>query len=200
MIQNREKRICPRSDGKLFATIEDLSFGLSKAVIINYNKMGAYIETNCPFRLGIEIYIGIKSSPYKSFVGKYECYRAKIIRQQKSLYTEQNYGYGIKYTFVDDIQNTKNQQYIVIKNLRKYLRKPYPFDISFILNNQLIEGSIKNISPDGAFIETQKSFSGGEIVKLHKLKDKNDNSKLVGKVVWHNANGIGIQFLKSNKT
>lgn len=199
MIQIREKRLCTRSDSKFLTTIENLSFGLFKAVMINCSEKGSYIETNYPILLGKEIYIGIKSSPYNFFSREYECCRAKIIRKQKSLYTSHNYGYGIKYTFVHDDQNIKNQRYIAIKNQRKYLRKPYPLDILFLLNNQLIEGSIKNISTNGAFIETQKSFSGGEIVKLYKLKIKNNNSKLIGKVVWHNANGIGIQFLKSNK-
>jgi len=200
MIQIRERRLDRRNDGQLLARIEDLSFGLIKTVMINFSQKGSYIETNFPLQPGKEIYIGIKNSPHHSFSDKYKCYRAKIIRRQKSLYSAYKYGYGIKYVFAHDVQNTKHQRFIAIKNLRKYLRKPYPLDILFLLNNELVEGSIKNISPNGAFIETQKSFSGGEIVTLNKLKKKNDNGKLMGKVVWHNAKGIGIQFLKFKKT
>jgi len=200
MIQIQEKRLNPRSYGKLIARIEDLSIGLIKTAMINSSNKGSYIETNCPFQLGKEIYIGIKSSLHQSSSGEYKCYRAKIIRKQKALYTGYKYGYGIKYVFVHDAQSTKPQRFTAIKNLRKYLRKPYPLDILFLFNNQLVEGSIKNISRTGAFIETQKSFSGEEIVKLYKLKKKNFNGELMGKVVWHNAKGIGIQFLKLKKT
>ena len=199
MNQIEEKRNSSRSSGILLAKIEDLSIGLIKAVIMNYSGKGSYIETNCPLQLGEEIYIGIISPPHHSSFGEYECYRATIIRRQKSLYTAYKYGYGIKYIFEHDVQNTKYQKFIPIKNLRKSLRKPYPLDIFFLFNNQLVEGSIRNISPNGAFIETQKSFSGGEIVELNKIKRKNDNGRLKGEVVWHNAKGIGIQFLNSKK-
>jgi Tfp pilus assembly protein PilZ len=195
MIQFEEKRISPRNTGELLARIEDLSIGVIKAILINYSEKGSYIETNCPLQLGEEIYIGIKSSPYHYSSGEYECYRATIIRRKKSLYAAYQYGYGIKYIFEHDVQNAKYQQFIPIKNLRKYLRKPYPLDILFFFNNQPVEGSIRNISPNGAFIETQTSFSGGEIIELDQIKRKNDNGRLNGKVVWYNAKGIGIHFL-----
>ena len=106
--------------------------GLIKAVMINFSEKGSYIETNCPLQLGEEIYIGIRSSHYHSSFGKYECYRATIILRQKSLYTAYKYGYGIEYIFEHDVQTTKYKKFIPIKNIRKYLRKPFLLDIIFL--------------------------------------------------------------------
>jgi len=199
MIQHQEKRLYPRNDGKLLTRIEDLNFGLIKAVMFNYSKTGSYIETNFLIQIGKKICIGIKSSPYKSFPGKYECYRAKIIHKQKSLDSAYKYGYGIRYVSEHDDLNARNQQLKTRKNLRKYPRKPYCLAILFLSDKQLVEGSIKDICPKGAFIETRKSFSGGELVTMDNLNKKKQNSKIIGKVVWHNPKGIGVQFLNVRK-
>ena len=98
-----------------------------------------------------------------------------------------------------DVQNTKHQRVMARKNLRKHPRKPFCLAILFLSNKQLVEGVIKNISLNGAFIETQESFSGGEIVMLDILNKKKHNVKIMGKVVWHNPKGIGIQFLNVRK-
>lgn len=199
MVQHQEKRLNTRSDDKLVTRIEDLSFGLIKAVTLNYSKTGSYIETNYPLQPGKEICIGIESSPSKSFSGKYACYRARIIRKQKSLYSAFKYGYGIRYLFGHDVQNTKHQRLMARKNLRKHPRKPFCLAILFLSNEQLVEGVIKDISLNGAFIETQESFSEGQIVTLDILNKKKHNVKIMSKVVWHNPKGIGMQFLNVRK-
>lgn len=199
MVQHQEKRLNTRSDGKLVTRIEDLSFGLIKAVMLNHSKTGSYIETNYPLQPGKEICIGIEGSPSKSFSGKYACYRARIIRKQKSLYSAFKYGYGIRYIFWHDVQNTKHQRLMARKNLRKHPRNPFCLAILFLSNEQLVEGLIKDISRNGAFIETQESFSGGQIVTLDILNKQKHNVKIMGKVVWHNPKGIGIQFLDVKK-
>ena len=200
MAQYQEKRLNTRSDGKLVTRIEDLSFGLIKAAMLNYSKTGSYIETNYPLQPGKEICIGIESSPSRSFSGNYACYRARIIRKQKSLYSAFKYGYGIRYIFWHDVQNTKHQRLMARKNLRKHPRKALCLAILFLSNKQFVEGVIKNLSLNGAFIETQdQSFSGGEIVTLDILNKQKHNVKILGKVVWHNPKGIGIQFLNVRK-
>ena len=199
MIQNQEKRLYPRNDGKLLTRIEDLKFGLIKAVMFNYSKTGSYIETNFLIQVGKEICIGIKSSPYKSWPGKYECYRARIIHKQKPLHSAFKYGYGIRYVSEHDDLNTRHQQLKTKRNLRKYPRKPYCLPILFLSDKQLVEGSIKDICPNGAFIETRNPFSAGELVTLDILNKKDQNSKIMGKVIRHNHKGIGVQFLNVGK-
>ena len=151
MAQYQEKRVNTRSYGKLVTRIEDLSFGLIKAAMLNYSKTGSYIETNYPLQPGKEICIGIESSPSRSFSGNYACYRARIIRKPKSLYSAFKYGYGIRYIFWHDVQNTKHQRVMARKNLRKHPRKALCLAILFLSNKQFVEGVIKNLSKDKVY-------------------------------------------------
>jgi hypothetical protein len=199
MIQNQEKRLNSRCSSQVLTRIEDLRSGFIESVMCNYGKTGSYIETNYNLEVGEDIYIGNLNSPCKPFSTKNNCYLAQIVRKQKALYSRYKYGYGLRYIFANEFHNSKLQKSSSTRGLRKYSRKPISMKTFFLSNKQIVEANVKNISQSGAFIETQKKFSGGEIIKLAIRKKKNQNGKITGEVIWHNYKGIGIQFINALK-
>ena len=199
MIQNKERRLYSRCSSKVLTRIEDLRFGFIESVMCDYSKAGSYIETNYNFKVGEEIYIGNLNSPCKPFSNKNNCYHTKIVRKQKALYSKYKFGYGLRYVFVHELHNSKLQKSSRMRGLRKFVRKPIFIKTLFLSNKQIVEGNVKNISQNGAFIETQKKISEGEIIKLAIRMKKKQNTKITGKVIWHNYRGIGIQFIHELK-
>lgn len=199
MVQNQEKRHNARIDHKLPARIENVKYGLFKAIIFNYSSKGLYIETNYPLNPSDEICIGIDNSPYKSGSNSYECYRAVILWRQKSIKSAYKYGYGIRYIFWHDIQKHQEKKLIAKKNFRKQSRKSCCKLILFVSKKQIFEGLLKNISSTGAYIETRDTLTAGGIVMLDILNTKKLDARIIGKIVRSDNNGIGVKFLKISK-
>jgi hypothetical protein len=199
MVQNQENRHDARIDDNLPARIEDVKYGLVKAIIFNYSSKGSYIETNYPLKPSDEICIGIKNSPYKSCSNSYECYRAMILWRRKSIKSVYKYGYGIRYIFWHDVQNHQEKRLKAKKNFRNHPRKPCCKLILFVSKKQIFEGLLKNISPAGAYIETRDTLTAGGIVMLDILNAKKIDAKIIGKIVRSDINGIGVKFMRISK-
>ena len=62
----------------------------------------------------------------------------------------------------------------------------------------VFEGMIKNISREGAYIESLLVLPVGQSVKVAvpSPRRKKDDIKIEGRVVWINAEGFGVQFQK----
>lgn len=199
MVPNQKKRHDARIDDKLPVRIEDIKYGLVKAIILNYSSKGSYIETNYSLKPSDEICIGIDNSPYKSGSNSYECYRAVILWRQKSIKSAYKYGYGIRYIFWHDEQKHQEKKWIAKKNFRKQPRKPCCKLILFVSKKQIFEGLLKNISPAGAYIETRDTLTAGDIVMLDILNTKKIDAKIIGKIVRSDINGMGVKFMKISK-
>ena len=82
----------------------------------------------------------------------------------------------------------------LFKNKRKEPRKPYSGLISFLYKKQLYPGKLINYSPCALFIEAENFFVEGEIITLTLPTLKYKNHKQIGRIVWKNDEGCGVQL------
>ncbi len=83
------------------------------------------------------------------------------------------------------------------KEARVYRRVPCSEDTHFSANRELFRGTIKNISQGGIYVQTKERFVvGQEVVVAGPFGEQNADVKRIGKIVWHDRNGIAIQFIR----
>ena len=83
------------------------------------------------------------------------------------------------------------------REARVYSRVPCSEDTHFSANRELFCGTIKNISQGGIYVQTKERFVvGQEVVVAGPFGEKNEDVKRNGKIVWHDDNGIAIQFIR----
>ena len=83
------------------------------------------------------------------------------------------------------------------KEARVYSRVPCSEDTHFSANRELFRGTIKNISQGGIYVQTKERFVvGQEVVVAGPFGKHNEDIKRNGKIVWHDAKGIAIQFIR----
>lgn len=67
----------------------------------------------------------------------------------------------------------------------------------FSANRRLFEGTIKNRSAGGTYIQTRERFDvGQEIIVAGTFEKGGAEEKRYGRVVRYDSNGIGVQFVK----
>ncbi len=78
---------------------------------------------------------------------------------------------------------------------RKDARSPCSVDADCTTWNSAFRGSLQNISAGGVFIETKGAFGvGDEITLTFSTPNHQDPVKIVGEIVWHVPQGIGVKF------
>ncbi len=80
------------------------------------------------------------------------------------------------------------------KEKRRHARARYRVDvpIRFLTQSQLYDGSMKNISKGGAFIETNRTFSTGQDISFYFGKQN-----MIGIIVRDEPDGIRVKFKKT---
>ena len=72
-------------------------------------------------------------------------------------------------------------------------------DTHFSTNRRLFEGTLKNLSAGGTYIQTRGHFIvGQEIVVAGIFESGGAEEKRYGKVVRMDGNGIGVQFVRKD--
>lgn len=196
--QNQEKRNSVRLDEYRPISVKDLKAGISHRVtMLNHSKNGMYFETDSIMEPGTEIYLGIENLSEVSFTGEYACKRAEIIWRKKLKKSFYNYGYGVKFISTDNTKEQKcgNQRSKI--DSRKHPRRPYSKSVIYAVNNQILEGTTKNISPSGIFIKAKEKFYVGETIILSLPSKTKESLKIRGKIVWSDDEGFGVKFLKN---
>ncbi|MGD9331648.1 MAG: PilZ domain-containing protein [Desulfobacterales bacterium] len=83
------------------------------------------------------------------------------------------------------------------KDTRIYARKPCSEDTHFSANRELFQGTIKNVSEGGIYVQTRERFVvGQEVVVAGPFGKDQQDVKRYGKVVWTDAGGIAVQFVQ----
>ena len=86
------------------------------------------------------------------------------------------------------------------KEARVYSRIPCSEDTHFSANRELFRGTIKNMSQGGIYIQTKERFTvGQEVVVAGPFGNRNEETKKMGKIVWHDREGIAIQFIRQRR-
>lgn len=79
--------------------------------------------------------------------------------------------------------------------LRDHNRKSCMLNISYTVEDQTFESFMLDISPAGAFIETNEVFSAGQQINLSfTLPNPTQQFKIGGEILWKGMLGIGVKF------
>lgn len=188
-----EKRSSPRSICNIPAVVQEFDDRYIFSVkIINYEKNGLYFETNIQLVPGKEIYLGLDELPSGSRPHIFHAEILWIKRLTKSIY---NYGYGAKHIHGSYTQKPEESDLAEKAELRKNARRRFNKSVFLILVNDYFQGTSKNISRGGIFVETRNRFSMGAIIKLVIPGTKIDNGVMLkGEIVRINQIGIGVKF------
>lgn len=91
-------------------------------------------------------------------------------------------------------------QLLETKNLfdnRKGPRKGFRLPVDCIGPSCCIEGFIINMGEDGAFVKTASPLSDGKELELNfSVSNFEFPVKLIGRVIWGDSQGMGLQFKK----
>jgi Tfp pilus assembly protein PilZ len=207
---NIDRRANKRVSHETSITQENLDSGiLYSSKMYNYSKDGLNFESNIELKDGEEIFIGIENSPYVATSGTYECYHAIVVWGKELKNSTYNYSYGVKfydpdkqavkseYSMISDKNISQASALKVGKDLRKHPRRRYNKSINYFAQNQLMEGTIKNICRSGIFIQTRHNFKPGQKLTLVlPFISKDRGAMIKGEVIWTNPQGIGVKFKK----
>lgn len=81
------------------------------------------------------------------------------------------------------------------KEARIFARAPCSEDTHFSANSELFQGTIKNVSQGGIYVQTRQRFVvGQEVVVAGPFGDDRQDVKRYGKVVWFDDGGIAVKF------
>lgn len=85
------------------------------------------------------------------------------------------------------------------KENRVHVRIPCSESTHFSSARRLFEGTIKNASTGGVFIQTKGRFNVGQEVVVAGVFDEDENEvKRYGRVVRAEPNGIAVQFVRKD--
>jgi len=81
-------------------------------------------------------------------------------------------------------------------NKRKEPRQPYVGHLTFAYKNRLYEGKLKNYSPSGLFIETDRFLLEGEIITVVLPYFSCRNNIRTARIVRTNTEGCGVKLVE----
>ena len=83
-------------------------------------------------------------------------------------------------------------------DLRKAPRKPCSLTTYYAVGDQLLTGTVKNVSQGGVFIETPEPLSvGQEITMSFWVANQEEPIEIMGIVIWTDSRGGGVRFASS---
>jgi len=171
-------------------------------------------------KVGERIFIGIENSPYAQQPGTYECYHAVIKRRQELDSSVYKYGYGVLYSDPGQPEEQTGLSPAAPASClpppegrpegvsnphrprenRRHKRIRLSKAVDCFSKSRPFRGTVKNIAPSGAFIETDQSFEIGEKLALAlPFVKKGESAMVKAQVVWKNRQGVGVKFKKAVK-
>lgn len=80
---------------------------------------------------------------------------------------------------------------------RVFARMPCSEDTHFAANRELFQGTIKNVSEGGIYVQTRERFTvGQEVVVAGPFGENRQDVKRYGRVVWYDDRGIAVEFVR----
>ena len=81
------------------------------------------------------------------------------------------------------------------KHPRGHFKKHLPLDVNCLTIDSKFLASMYNLSPNGAFIKTDKNLSvGQEVAMTIRFPDNDDSIKATGEIVRSNYSGAEVEF------
>ena len=160
-LENREN---DRIEFFAFLKVIELKYGnIHKARMFNFSKDGIYFESDSLLNTGTLVFIIVEDSPFASTYGILKYYRALVIWRKKLKGSVLDYGYGIQFKSLAEIQELNTKKILKERDLRNHRRKSFIRSLRVATRNGLIKGTAKNISPTGLFIATNNIPEVGQI-------------------------------------
>lgn len=88
---------------------------------------------------------------------------------------------------------------------REHARRPVDIPVDFIVRDRLYRGQIKNMGKEGwvkkiekggVFIETEMSFSVGQVISITSPSSQYTDKNRIGTITRVEPQGIGVKFGK----
>ena len=169
---------------------------MHNARMFNFSKDGVYFESNSRLDPGKLVFVIVEDTPYASTYGVMKYYRALIVWRNLLQDSAFDYGYGIQFKTLAEIQEMHTKNNAKKRDPRRHARKSYSRSLRIATKNGIIEGTTKNISPSGTFIATKNMLEVDQLLKVSLPLKSGNVAKITGRVVWANEEGIGVKFLK----
>ncbi len=92
---------------------------------------------------------------------------------------------------------------MITKEKREHARRPVNIPVGFIVQGRLYQGQIKNmgnegwvknIKTGGVFIETEMSFSVGQVISMTYSSPHFKEKNRIGAITRVESQGIGVKF------
>ena len=143
-VENLENRDTVRMDHVSTVQVQDIESGkIHKARMFNYSKEGFYFESDSDLTPGMQIYMGIKNSPYATLSDVLEYHRGKVVWRKELKDSFFRFGYGVKLATMTQKQDLKLKDIKKPKDSRKHPRRQYNQFILFTAQSGIFEGTIK---------------------------------------------------------
>jgi Tfp pilus assembly protein PilZ len=89
----------------------------------------------------------------------------------------------------------RHAEELLVKEKRVNARKPCNIPLSYAAYDRVYSAEIKNISPNGLFIETRKPLMvGDEIIMTFSLEGFDKPLKIKGEIAHATRTGVGVEF------
>ncbi len=89
------------------------------------------------------------------------------------------------------------------KDKRKHVRRPVDIPVEFTVKGPIYQGRIKNINKEGwikninnggVFVETEMSFSVGQVISMTFLSPHFEEKNKIGTIIRVEPQGLGVKF------
>ncbi len=193
-IPHSEDRDEARFDHFARLQVKDLRSGEThQARMFNYSNGGIYFESDGLFEKGTKIHLCLQNAQDAQSSGVLEYCTGRVMWRKDLKGSFFNFGYGIQMVCVSVYEESKSNT-PEVKDLRKHPRTPYSKNVQFSTHDGIYAGKTKNISASGIFIATEEKLEVGQIIKLNLPLKKDKTAEIVGKIVWLNEEGFGLEF------
>jgi len=182
---------------------DKLLYGALKTV----DAKGFYFESDAEISSERKIVIGLLKSPYKTTGNTFQCVRAQIGYSAILKESIHRYGYGVfEFQEIDpphlnfSILRLRCSLGLNIQKFRQRKRITINKKVLFLYDNQFFEGTAKNISTKGIFIQTEIKPVSIQITNIIIPETKYDeNNMIICKIVRVDEKGIGAKFIGTAK-
>ena len=101
--------------------------------------------------------------------------------------------YAQQLLFLDKLEKAVAQ--IGITDKRRHPRKACLINVNVTIPTPVYNSYILDINPQGAYIESNETFSvGREVILMFSSPDSGEPIKVVGRIIWLDKQGAGVKF------
>lgn len=197
MADTFDDRIAKRTAFITPLQVTDLTSGdMYEAKMLDYSDGGISFASDGLFEKGTPLYFGILYPPDYFTSRILEYYKGQVMWRKDSQQSTLSYEYGIQLVAESNKPDSSANNPKPTKESRNHPRRPFSRPLRFGIQEDVFDGSAKNISASGVFIAADENLEVGQLVKLNLPLKKGQMVGTLGQVVWVNEKGFGLKFIK----